>query len=112
MAEFTPKPTMVFTGTFTLDEDQLRALSHIASYGHPAIVEALDAKVGGLITHAPALKRFLLAVQDQVDPQLAVIDTARRDLHAASRKRQEQADADRRARLAAELDRATASAPA
>lgn len=90
MAQVIHRATIEFSSVLTITEGEMRALDALVGYGDDAFLKAFQEKLGEayLRDHEGGLRSFFAAVRDQVLPALHDIDTARRDLNAAIRKRE------------------------
>lgn len=97
MTKVRNKATVEFSSTVTLSESAIRALDALVGYGDDAFLKAFKENLGEayIRKHEGGLKEFFAIVREQVLPPLADIDQARRDIHDAIKKREE----DRQERL-------------
>lgn len=84
------RATIEFSATMTLGEEEMRALDALVGYGDDAFIKAFEEKLGAayMRDHRDGLKSFFQTIREQVLPPLSDIDTARRDMANAIRKRE------------------------
>lgn len=79
MAKAEAAPTISVKCTFTVDEEEARALDALAGYGADAFVKAFYESLGEgyMKRHEAGLRRFLSTIQDAVQPAMCRVDKAR-----------------------------------
>ena len=84
--------TISFGTTITLNETEIRALDALVGYGDDAFIKAFKEKLGEsyIRNNTAGLKSLFKAVREQVIPAMHDIETARRDLREAMKRREEQ----------------------
>ncbi len=82
MSEFNAHPRITITATFSVDEEELRALDALAGYGSDSFVKAFYEFLGKayMRDHEKGLRRFLDGVRAQVPSHLAALKRARNAL--------------------------------
>lgn len=81
--------TLTFSSSLTLSEVEIRALDALVGYGDDAFIKVFYEKLGQgyMRDHEKGLRSFFSTVREEVLPALHDIDTARRDLGEAIKKR-------------------------
>ena len=79
MAKFLGRPKITMNASFTVDEEELRALDALAGYGDDAFIKHFYAKLGEsyMRPHEAGLRKFLCSIREQVPSHLAVLKRAR-----------------------------------
>lgn len=83
--------TISFSSTLTLNESEIRAFDALVGYGDDAFIKAFKEKLGEayIRDHEAGLRSAFHTIREQVLPALSDINTARRDLYDAMKKRAE-----------------------
>ncbi|TXH51878.1 MAG: hypothetical protein E6Q97_17520 [Desulfurellales bacterium] len=79
MAQICVKATLDVKATFTIDEEEARALDALAGYGEDAFIKAFYDVLGKayMKNHEDGLRRFLGSIRNVVNPALALADQAK-----------------------------------
>jgi hypothetical protein len=79
MATITQRPKVEVTATFTLDEEELRALEHMTQWGVNSLMYALrKLSLSEFAQHEPAITRWFGAIREKVPGILTRADDARK----------------------------------
>lgn len=91
MAETCVKAVLDVKVTFTIDEEEARALDAVAGYGEDAFIKAFYKVLGKayMSDHEHGLRRFLGSIRSVVNPALSLVDQARNLVKAEKLKKQE-----------------------
>jgi hypothetical protein len=83
------KCTLNVLATFTIDEEESRALDALAGYGDDAFIKAFYENLGKayMEKHEAGLRRFLKTIRDVTNPALAAVDDARLLLKKDAKKK-------------------------
>lgn len=80
MTKIAANPTIDLRLTFTVNEQEARALDALAGYGDDAFVKAFYANLGThyLAPHEAGLRSFLRSIRDSMPGILGRVDAARK----------------------------------
>lgn len=83
MAKITQQPEVKVEATFTVNEQELRALSALAGYGDDAFIKMFYDKLGTsyLKRHEDGLREFLKSIRDIADGIIYRTDNARKEFN-------------------------------
>jgi hypothetical protein len=81
MANLVSHPVIQVVTTFTVNEEELRALEALAGYGDDAFIKMFYNELGKhyLQPHEKGLREFLTSVRKLATPTLKRIDNARKE---------------------------------
>lgn len=88
MAEITERPRIDLRLSFTVNEEEARALDALAGYGSDAFVKAFYETLGKayMERHENGLRTFLNSIREFVPHALGRIDKARKEFENPTRK--------------------------
>jgi hypothetical protein len=91
MAEAMNKATIAFSTTLTLNETEIRALEALTGYGADAFLDVFKKNLGTayIRNHEDGIRSLFKAIGRDVLPAHRAIETARRDLIDAAKRRLE-----------------------
>lgn len=91
MAETYVRAELDVKVTFTIDEEEARALDALAGYGEDAFVKAFYQVLGKdyMTEHEYGLRRFLGSIRSVVNPAISLVDQAKNLVKAEKLKKQE-----------------------
>lgn len=80
MATASSRPIITVAVSFTVDEEEIRALDALAGYGDDGFVKAFYEKLGTayMRDHEQGLRRFLKTIRGIAGPAIARVDEARK----------------------------------
>lgn len=83
MAVITQKPVITVEATFTVNEQELRALSALAGYGDDAFIKMFYDSLGKVYMepHEAGLREFLKSIRNIADRIINRTDNARREFN-------------------------------
>ena len=81
MANLVSRPSLTVVTTFTVSEEELRALEALAGYGDDAFIKMFYTQLGKhyMLPHEKGLREFLNSVRKLATPTLKRIDAARKE---------------------------------
>jgi len=81
MAKIVTRPTLTMNLTFTVTEEEARALDALSGYGDDAFIKTFYESLGEhyMKAHEAGLRLFLKSIREELVPILSKLDKAKKD---------------------------------